>query len=255
VLSGGGSRGIAHIGVLRALLDHGIRPRCIAGSSAGAIVGALYAAGHPPARILEFFQTRSPFRLSKLALNKPGIIDTAKVVADFEAYLPNAFEALERPLFLVSTDLVDGRAVVFHAGPLIPAVLASCSMPMVFTPTEIDGRWFADGGIVDNFPVAAIEGRCDVILGVYASPLRVVQPPDLTSSLAVLQRALEVGMYLGSESKFGRCDVLIHPEPLSRYGTFDTRHLEEIESIGHAAALERMEEILAALAGSSKSLP
>jgi NTE family protein len=245
VLSGGGSRGIAHIGVLRALQQHGIHPDCVAGTSAGAIVGALYAAGYSPERMLEFFRTKSPFRLSKLSISKPGIIDTQKVVANFEEYFPeNSFEALERPLFLTSTDIIHGRRIIFDSGALIPAVLASCSMPMVFTPTEIDGNWFSDGGIVDNFPVTALEGQCEVTLGVYASPLRSVHQRDLTTSIAVLQRALEVGMFLAAEPKFGRCELLICPQSLSQYGTFDTKRLEEIEAIGYEAALEQLDAIL-----------
>jgi NTE family protein len=248
-LSGGGSRGIAHIGVLRALSEQGIHPDCVAGTSAGAIVGALYAAGYSPERMLEFFKTRSPFRLSKLSIHKPGIIDTAKVVANFEEFLPeDSFEALERRLYLTSTDIINGELRVFESGPLIPAVLASASMPMVFTPTEIGGRWYSDGGIIDNFPVAPLQGRCDVILGVYASPLRAVHESDLTTSIAVLQRALEVGMFLAAEPKFGLCDVVICPESLSQYGTFDTRHLEDIEAIGYASTLEKLEAVLEAVA-------
>lgn len=256
VLSGGGSRGIAHIGVLRALLERQIEPDCLAGTSAGAIVGALYAAGYSPAEMLEFFETKSPFRLSKLALTKPGIIDTAKVVADFKEYFPeNSFEALGKPLRIVATDILAGQPVVFDSGPLIPALLASSSVPIVFTPTEIDGRWFSDGGIVDNFPVSLLEDRCEVILGVYVSPLRPIEATDLSSSLAVLQRALEVRTYLSSHARFDRCDVLVCPAELTRFGTFDTKHLERIESIGYRAALAEMAAIETALgrAGAQRS--
>jgi len=245
VLSGGGSRAIAQIGVLRALAENGIAPGIVAGASAGALVGALYAAGYTPAQMLEFFNTRSPFRLSNFALTKPGIIDTAKVIADFEEYFPaNRFEALGKTLRIVATDIVAGKGVVFDSGPLIPPVLASSSVPLVFTPTRIDGRLFSDAGIVNNFPVELLESRCRVILGVYATPLNARSASDLTNSLAVLKRAWDVGMFKVSQAKFDRCDLLICPEELGRFGLFDTKKLEEIEKIGYDAARERMDAIL-----------
>ena len=93
--------------------------------------GTLYAAGYPPAEMLEFFIKKNPFRFSKMAIAKPGIIDTAKVVGDFEEYFPeNSFEALGRELRVVATDLTRGEPVEFHSGALIPAVLASSSVPL-----------------------------------------------------------------------------------------------------------------------------
>jgi NTE family protein len=248
VLSGGGSRGIAHIGVLRALIEHGIRPDRVAGTSVGALIGALYAAGHSPAAMIDFFHNRSPFRFANVTLGKPGIIDTEKVVANFEEYFPaDSFEALEKHLAIVATDIVNSDPVIFDSGPLIRAVLAACSWPVVFTPTEIDGRWFADGGIVNNFPVELLEGHCDAILGVYVSPLRPVEQAGLTNAFSVLQRCLEVGMFQNSRFKFGRCDAVICPPALSQYGTFDTRHLDDIEALGYAAACEQMDAILEAV--------
>lgn len=186
VLSGGGTRGVAHIGVVRALLEHGIAPDCVAGASAGAIVGALYAAGYGPPEMLEFFDKKTPFHLSKVAIAKPGIIDTAEVVADFEEYFPeNSFEALEKTPRVVATDLTEGVAVTFDSGPLIPAVLASSSFPLLFTPMTIDGRLFADGGIVSNFPSEAIAGRCRTLIGVHVGPIRRREPTEVRSSLAV----------------------------------------------------------------------
>jgi NTE family protein len=244
VLSGGGVRGVAHAGVLKAMTEHGIRPDCIAGSSSGALVGALYGAGYSPEEMLQFFVDKNPFRLSRLAVAGPGWIDTAKVAADFMEYFPeDSFESLDGRLFVTATDIVQGKLTIFDSGPLISAVLASCSVPLVFTPTTIDGRSYSDGGIVNNFPVEPLEGLCGTIIGVYASPIRDAHQTSLSSSVAVWQRALEVGSYFASKPKFDRCALVICPEALSRYGLFDTKHVEAIFEVGYAAALERMESI------------
>ena len=134
--------------------------------------------------------------------------------------------------------------MVFDSGPLIPPVLASSSVPLVFTPTRIDGRLFSDAGIVNNFPVELLDGRCRIILGVYATPLKTTSEADLTNSLAVLKRSWDVGMFNASQGKFERCDCLICPEALGRFGIFDTKNLDAIEQIGYDVACGRMDEIL-----------
>jgi len=244
VLSGGGARGIAHIGVVQALRERGLAPDVIAGSSSGAIIGAFAAAGHSTETMLDFFATRSPFRLQMVTMRKAGIVDTAKVIASFRDYFPeDSFEALETRLFLTATDIVNARLTIFESGPLIQAILASCSMPMVFTPTEIDGRIYVDGGVINNFPVEPVRGRCDVLVGHYASPLRVVRTADIDGVLAVSQRALEVAMFFSSKTKFHECDVMLAPEELHSYGLFDTKNHREIFEIGYRAASASLDEI------------
>lgn len=252
VLSGGGSRGLAHIGVLRALGERGIFPGRVAGASAGAIVGALYAAGYTPAEMLTFFLTKNPFQFSKLAINKPGIFDAAKIGGDFEEYFPDdSFEALDKQLTVVATDMTRGRQVVFESGPLIPAVLASASVPFVFTPTEIAGQPFSDGGIVNNFPVELLTDRCRVIFGVYVSVPQEIPASQLTNSLSLFRRALEIGMFHASNEKFRQCDVVLCPTELNRFSVFETKQLEKIEAVGYESALARMDEFTKAVSGIS----
>jgi len=245
VLSGGGARGLAHVGVLQAMAEEGLEPQLLAGTSSGAIIAALHAAGYSGDEILEFFVEKNPLRLAKLSLAKPGIFDTEKVVGDFLEYFPeNSFEALNKRVYLAATDIVEARPEIFASGPLIPAILASASTPLVFAPTEIDGHWYSDGGIINNFPIEPLVGHCDRILGVYATPLRHIQERDLRNSLSVSQRAFEIGMYYSSNRKFHQCDLLICPAELSRFGTFDTKHFQEIKEIGFQAARDQMEDIL-----------
>jgi len=248
VLSGGGARGLGHVGVLKALIEEGIEPQVLSGTSAGAIVAALHAAGYSPAEMLEFFVRKNPFRLSKLTLSKPGIFDTDKAVGDFAEYFPeDSFEALHKPIFLTATDLVAGKLEVFASGRLIPAILASASTPLVFAPTEVDGRLYSDGGILDNFPVEPLIGHCDVILGSYASELRAVARRDLKTSLAVSQRALEIAMYHSSRRKFHHCDLVIRLAELSAFGIFETKRFEQMMEIGYEVArrdMERIREVL-----------
>lgn len=245
VLSGGGSRGIAHIGVLRALVEAGIVPEVVSGTSAGAIVGALYAAGHSWEESLEFFATTSPFRLSKITFGKPGLLDTEKIVPDFLPFFPaDSFEALERRLFISATDLVGARLEVFASGELIRPMIASSSVPMVFTPTRVGDRFYVDGGVIDNFPVSPLLGLCDVILGVYASPLSTVADGRLESSLAISQRAYEIGMFHASRRRFHQCDLVLCPEGLEQFGLNDVKRRQEIHDLGYRAARARLPEIL-----------
>jgi NTE family protein len=198
--------------------------------------------------MLEFFRKASPFRLSVVTVRKAGILDTAKVVASFREYFPDdSFEALKIRLFLTATDVINARLKIFESGPLIAAILASCSMPMVFTPTEVDGRWYVDGGVINNFPIEPLRGRCDVVVGHYASPLRRVKEADLSSVLAVFERALEVGMHQNSEQKFHECDVMLICPELREFGLFDTKHHREIFEAGRQATLAAMDSIQRAL--------
>ncbi len=249
VFSGGGARAIAQVGVLHALTERGLEVECLGGTSAGALVAALYAAGHSTEAVLDFFETRSPFKLSKLSFGKPGLIDTAKIRDDLLEYFPDTtIESLDRRLFITATDLLNAKLTIFGSGSLIDALLATSSVPLVFTPTEIDGRWYVDGGIIDNFPVAPLIGLCDVIVGVYVSPLKALDMSQLSNSLAVSQRALEIARFHNSRHKFHDCDVMLCPKDLNGYLAFDTRYVRDIFDIGYREAVSQLDAIEAALA-------
>ena len=242
VLSGGGVRGIAHIGAIKAMEEMGIHLTHIAGTSAGAIVGALYAEGHSCEEILEFFKTVDLFSINTYALGKPGFVDSDKLFEVFKKYIPHdTFEGLKKRLFITGTDKLEGTSKVFHEGPLIKAILASAAYPGVFTPVNINGKYYVDGGILNNFPVDAIQKYCDTVIGVYVNPFDKVKIGDLKHSYNVMDRALQIKMKDGLAAKFKACDLLIYPKTLTNYGTFSFKNADLIYKLGYKATKEAIQ--------------
>lgn len=244
VLSGGGVRGVAHIGILQVLEELGINITHVAGVSAGSIVGALFAAGHPAKDILQFFKNTSIFKISNYAIFKPGIINTGKLIQVFNKYLEeDSFESLQKELYIIATDLEHAKSKVFHSGPLVKTILASSAFPMVFSPVTIDDVLYADGGIMNNFPIEPLEGICDRIIGVYVNPIKNLKKEDITSSFSVLERSYHLSIGASCIQKFDRFDILISPNELSQYDTFGVSHIDEIYKIGYEAALKQKDTL------------
>ena len=242
VLSGGGVRGIAHIGVLKALEEKNIQISHIAGTSAGAVVGALFAAGISWEEILSFFKKIQLFNINKFAINKPGFIDTEKFYDSFKSYLPDDnFKKLKINLYVTTTNLLDGKLKVFSQGQLIKPILASAAFPGMFTPVKIENEYYIDGGTLNNFPVNIISMLCDQIIGVYVNPFKAAKNGELTSSYSILERALKIKNAHDSFLKFKACDLLISPKELNDYGTFYVKNVDEIFNLGYQSAIEIFE--------------
>jgi NTE family protein len=154
VLSGGGARSFAHIGVIKALEENGIFPTHIVGTSAGAIVGSLKAAGVNWYEILIFLKTISIFQTNRYALNDPRFINLENFYNDLKVYLhKNNFDSLKKPLFSTAKNVIEGTLKIFSSEQLIKAVIASASFPGNFTAMEINGKFYIDGGTLNNFLV------------------------------------------------------------------------------------------------------
>lgn len=237
VLSGGGMRGIAHIGAIRALEEHGIVPTHIAGSSAGAIVGSLYAYGYDWKEMLDFFRTIQIFDLKKYALNKPGFIDAEKFYNAFKLYLKkDDFSALKKKLYVTATNLLNGQLDVFDSGELIKPILASAAFPGVFAPVHINGSYYVDGGALNNFPVNQLKNSCDAIIGVYVNGFDTIEINDLKHSHNVVERVFKIKTAREDLKKFKDCAIVICPKQLGKYGTFDKKYLDAIFQIGYDEA-------------------
>lgn len=241
VLSGGGVRGVAHIGAIKALEEYGIVPTHISGSSAGAVVGALYASDYSWKDILTFFKGIQLFDIKKYARKKPGFIDAEKFYFDFKQYLKkDTFEALGKKLTVTTTDILNGELTIFNQGELIKPVIASAAFPGIFTPVQIGDSYFIDGGALDNFPVAPIKNDCDMLIGVYANWFKKVAIHELKHSYNVVERVFKIRSVIDDVSKFSECDLVIAPVDLGDYGTFDKKKLDEIFELGCNATKEAL---------------
>ncbi len=243
VLSGGGARGAAHIGTIKALEEAGIYPTHLSGTSSGAIVGALYAAGVHWSEILNFFKTIPLFNTKRFARRKPGFLNSDNFYDDLSAYFPeDSFEALKKPLFIPAANIVDGTSKMFSKGQLIKPIIASASFPGVFTPTEINGKFYVDGGTLNNFPVEPLIEPCDKIVGVYVNPLKKVTMKDLKHSFAIVERSYKIMVAAESMSKFSHCDMVISPQELVNYTTFGMNHVDAIFKLGYDTTKRALEE-------------
>jgi NTE family protein len=161
VLSGGGARGFAHLGLLQALNESGIFPDVISGTSAGAIVGSLYADGHSPREIMHIMNSGGRFHYFSPTVPKGGLLQISGIIKILKENLrAKTFQELKIPLYVTATDLNNGTIVYFSEGELICPVIASASIPVLFKPLIINNIQYVDGGVLDNFPIHPIEGKC-----------------------------------------------------------------------------------------------
>ncbi|SFD39698.1 patatin-like phospholipase family protein [Algibacter pectinivorans] len=245
VLSGGGVKGVAHVGVIKALLEHGIVPDIVSGASAGGIVGALYANGIEPEDMLHFFKDTPLLKYNLLTINKPGLFDTSKYLVFFENYFPtNTFEALQKKLFIVATNLETGESEFFNQGELINKVLASAALPPVFSPVSINGRLYADGGIMNNFPVDPLIDTTDFIIGSYTTAMKVVGENELKNSFQLSQRANLLMLHSNVRDKLSIPDLLFIPNHLDVIGVLDKKGIEKAYNIGYEYASKLLENVL-----------
>lgn len=243
VLSGGGVKGMAHIGILKALNEHGIFPEIISGVSAGALVGALYSNGASTIDMLAFFRKTPLFKYNFLTLNKPGLFDTDKYISFLETHFPvNKFESLQKELHVVATNLHKGISEYFCSGALYKPLLASAALPPVFSPVRINGCLYADGGIMNNFPVEPLEGRADVIIGSYTTAVKEMGATGMNNSYDITNRAKSLMLYANSMGKFNTVDLLFKPKGLEYIGVLDKKGIEKAYMIGYEYASKVLEE-------------
>jgi NTE family protein len=252
-LGGGSARGLGHIAILEALDELGLRPAVIAGTSMGAVCGALYATGLTGAEIragfIQELASRGAFLrrfASKLAaglpslwtLRSPSVIDTVTL---FEMILPDVlhcdFAALKIPFVAVAADFYAIEQVILDSGPLIPALAASCALPAWSRPVVLDGRVLIDGGYVNPLPFDVVMGRADLTIAVDVTG-GTRRPgakfPKIPPPLEAMTGAAQLLFHSVTREKLKsiRPDIMIRPA-VGAFGAFDFFRIDDI--LGAAA--------------------
>jgi len=238
VLGGGGTRGFAHVGVIKALEAQGIVPDIIVGTSVGSAIGALYAAGYTGFQLQEMSIPMKQERVVDWSWPNRGLF-TGKTLQDYinRAVQQAPLEKLRRPFAVVATDLASGEKVVFRTGNTGMAVSASCAVPGIFQPVVINGRSYVDGGLVR--PVPASEARAlgaDFVIAVNISN----QPQNnkTETTVDVLMQTFDIMSQTINRYELVNADVVIRPVTKEiAQGNLDDRHLAILEGEKAVAAI------------------
>jgi NTE family protein len=245
-LSGGAVRGIAHIAVLEVLEQEGIPINAIAGTSAGSIVGALYAAGMPLSEIKRILLTAKWKDLLKLTLPKKGLISSEGIYRFMDEILPvKKFSGLQIPYAAVATDLHTGEKVSIMSGSVAKAVQASCSLPVIFTPTEINRKPLIDGGVASQIPVRTVreELGAKIVIAVNVNYKAIeFDQYDTIIKIAAHLSALWASRNARAEEKLADVVILVNAKGIALYDLSKSR---ELLRRGRKAAEEKLPEIKA----------
>jgi NTE family protein len=242
VLSGGGAKGFAHIGVLKALNEKGIYPDIISGTSAGSIVAALYADGNSPDDIIKFFSGKDLYNLVQIILPKKGLFKMKDLLAMLKQNLSaRRIEQLKVKTYICATNFSTGRVKYFYEGPIIKPIVASASIPVLFQPILINEDLYVDGGLFANLPVEPLIGKCERIIGVHVNPFGYFDRRE-ESLTSIIERVFQIGTRSNVLHDVNECDWYIEPPKLKDYGLLSVKKGHEMFEIGYEYTLEFLEK-------------
>lgn len=237
VLSGGGTRGFAHLGVIAALDKLKIKPDVISGVSAGAIVGAFMAAGKSPEEVRDIFKRGWFFQYTKIHLPVDGLLklDGLKEIIEKEIEVKD-IEDLKLPFHICVSNLNKGTVEYKNKGNLGETVLASASIPVIFAPVKLGKYLYVDGGLMDNVPVAPIRKDCQQVIVSNISPIN--PTAKMKNLLQIATRTVYMSVNQKLEEIKKQTDVYIEPKGIEEYDVFQRKHADELFDLGYQTTLK-----------------
>lgn len=226
-LGGGAARGYAHLGALQALKEKGIEADIYSGTSAGSIVGAFMAAGNEPNEVFTLMKRNSIFDFASITLPTAGLMSLDNLSKHLKKHIQfENIEDLPTPLIITAANMFKGKVSYISEGPLLQAVQASSSIPVLFAPVEIKGDLYSDGGIFDNLPFKPLEKICSEIIAIDICPIRPIA--ELKNLAQVALRTFELGVN-GHNKKGGlNKRILIAPEGIEKFDLMDAKNADKL---------------------------
>lgn len=232
VLGGGGARGFAHLGAVKALEEAGITPDIISGVSAGAVAGAFLAAGRSPEATHDLMKSLTIRDLTNFQMPKTGLFNLNRLNALLQEHLGNIdLRDLKTPLIVAATDILNGQVTYFREGNLANIVQASASIPVLFSPVKIGDLYYVDGGVFSNIPLEPLKPCCDHTVVINISPMDKIE--DLGNIASIAARTFQLSVNAANRSLRDQCDIYIRPEELASYPIFDTQKADALFEIGY----------------------
>lgn len=236
---GGGARGFAHVGALKAMEEVGIRPDIVAGVSAGAVIAVMYAAGLSPADIIRSFDGKSFSDFCEWGIPKAGFLG----MEGFKRFIRSVtgverIEQLPIPTLIGATDIDRGCPAVFDSGEIGDRVAASCSIPVVFRPQVIDGRRYVDGGVLRNLPAWVLRDKVEYLFGINVSPLRhrEVSPTVIDTAM----RSYELVTKTNTIDDMKLCDLAVCMDAIADYKVFNLKEIKRVYQVGYINMMEAL---------------
>ena len=243
-LGGGGCRGIGHIGVIKAFEELGIKFDYVAGTSAGSIVGSLYALGKTSSEMTEIAKglKKSEITRGSIVFVKPAKTERLEMILNRIYGDIMVFSELQVPLSVVCTDLKTGKEAVFNYGNLAKVVSASCAVPGVFTPVVHEGMHLVDGGLRNNVPVDVVKKMgANVVFAVDINHLRGSGTNSL-STISVLSSTIGIMMQSKVDQTLNMADLIIEPS-LETFSPLKLENIDEMIKIGYDTVMANKEKI------------
>jgi len=242
VLSGGGARGFAHLGVIQALNESGIYPDIVSGTSAGAIAGVLYCDGYSPREIFNIMKASSRLNYMKPTVPRDGLLQISGIIKILESHLrAKTFEDLKIPLYVSATNINNGKIFYFSKGEVLNRVIASASIPVLFNPVVINNNYYVDGGVLDNLPIRPIEDKCHFIIGSFVNPTAYEE--HITGLIKIAVRSFMLSMSKEVLEKSKKFDLFIAPIELKDFSILDPEKAEAVFHIGYEATMVKLKSI------------
>ena len=242
-LGGGAAKGVAHIGVLKALEDANIEVDYIAGTSVGAMIAALYAFKVDVETIGSLARRLTMSKVTSFKLNKTGFFSTESLRELMLEYVGDvAIEDAAIPLSIVATDINSGEEIILTSGSVVDAVCASAAIPGIYIPVEINGRTLVDGGLVQNVPIEALQtAGAGVTIASHLNSVSHYQ--EISHVLDVMRNAFEIAVSQHTQDQLKEADLLISMD-LSDFSLRDnTERYDELFNIGHQAATVQLTKL------------